>query len=92
MHEVELKIVDGPDKPDLQWAVAYPDRHLHIHFRTEGDAVDAHIDRIEEFGDGTQLGLAGHLTSGLYKGWPFKAVYELGSRSGVIKARAPSQP
>lgn len=90
MNEVELKIVDGPDKPDLQWAVAYPDRDLHIHFRTEGDAVDAHIERIEELGDGTRFGLAGHLTSGLYKGWPFKAVYELGSRSGVIKAREPS--
>jgi hypothetical protein len=88
--EIELKIVDGPDKPDLQWAVAYPDRDLDIHFRTETDAVDAHIDRVEELGDGTQFGLAGHLTSGQYKGWPFKAVYELGSRSGVIKAHEPS--
>jgi len=90
MNEVELKIVDGPNKPDLQWAVVYPERHLEIHFRTVDDAVDAHLDRIEEFGDGTRLGLAGHLTSGLYKGWPFKAVYDLGSRSGVIKAREPS--
>jgi len=90
MKEVELNIMDGPDKPDLQRAVAYPDRDLHVHFRTDGDAVDAHIDRVEEFGDGTQFGLAGQLVSGLYKGWPFKAVYELGSRSGIIKAREPS--
>jgi hypothetical protein len=90
MKEVELKIVDGPDKPDLQWAVAYPERDLHIHFRTDRDAIDAHIDRIEELGDGTQFGLTGYLTSGLYKGWPFKAVYEIGSRSGVIKAREPT--
>jgi hypothetical protein len=88
--EVELKIVDGPDKPDLQWAVAYPDRSLHVHFRTEHDAVDAHIDHMEEFGDGTEFGLAGHLTSGLYKGWPFNAVYDLGSRAGIIRARPPA--
>jgi hypothetical protein len=90
MQEVKLNIVDGPDKPDLQWAVAYPDRGLQVHFRTDADAVDAQVDHVEEFGDGTQLGLAGYLTSGLYKGWPFKAVYDLGSRSGVIKASEPS--
>lgn len=90
MNEVELKIVDGPDKPDLQWAVAYPDRGLHIHFRTHDDAVDARIERIEELGDGTMFGLQGHLISGLYKGGPFNGVYELDSRSGLIKAREPS--
>jgi hypothetical protein len=89
MKEVELKIVDGPDKPDLQRAVAYPERDLHIHFRTHDDAVDARIERMEELGDGTLFGLAGHLTSGLYKGWPFNAVYEIGNRSGLIRAREP---
>ena len=89
MTEVELRIVDGPTKPDLQWAVAYPERHLHIHFDTVGDAVDAHIDRLEELGDGTQFGLRGRLVSGLYKGWPFKGVYDLESRTGVIKAHRP---
>ena len=91
MTEVELRIVDGPAKPDLQWAVAYPERHLHIHFDTIADAVDAHLDTMEELGDGTQFALRGHLTSGVYKGWPFKGVYDLGTRSGVIKAQKPAQ-
>jgi len=50
---VELRIKEGPTKPDLQWAVAYPDRHIHIHFDTLGDAVDAHVDTMEEQSDGT---------------------------------------
>ena len=57
MKEVELRIVEGPDKPSLQWAVAYPNRHLHIHFDTFSDSVDAHLDRMEELGDGTQFEL-----------------------------------
>ena len=89
MTEVELRIVEGPDKPALQWAVAYPNRHLHIHFDTFADAVDAHLDRMQELGDGTQFELYGHLTSGLYKGWPFKGVYDLETRSGVLKAQPP---
>ena len=91
MADVELAIVDGPAKPDLQWAIAYPERHLHIHFDTGGDAVDAHLDEMQEMGDGTRFALKGHLTSGLYQGWPFKAVYDLATRSGVIKAQDPSQ-
>jgi hypothetical protein len=89
MTEIELKIVDGPEKPDLQRAVVYPEQDLQVHFRTEEDAVDARLARMEELGDGTRLGLSGHLTSGLYKGWPFRAVYHLGSRSGVIRAHEP---
>lgn len=89
MQDVELRIVDGPDKPDLQWAVAYPDKHLHVHFETTEDAVAAHLDRVEELGDGMQFGLYGHLVSGLYKGWRFEGVYDLEARSGVIKAKSP---
>lgn len=68
MTMTELRIINGPTKPDLQWAVAYPERHLHVHFDGHRDSVDAHIDTIEERGDGTQFALQGHLTSGLYKG------------------------
>lgn len=92
MDDIELKIVDGPAKPDLQWAVAYPERHLHVHFDTAQEGVDVHLDEMNELGDGTQFALKGHLTSGLYKGWPFKAVYDIGTRSGVLKARDPAPP
>jgi hypothetical protein len=92
MADAELNIVDGPTKPDLQWALAHPERHLHIHFDTGRDAVDAHIDEMHELDDGTRFALKGHLTSGAYKGWPFKAVYDVASRSGLIKAIEPAPP
>jgi hypothetical protein len=82
MPETRLMIIDGPIKPDLQWAVAYPDKHLHIHFETEGDAVDVHLDRMEELGDGTSFGLVGHVVSGEHKSKPFQAVYHLSERAG----------
>jgi hypothetical protein len=92
MTMTELRIINGPTKPDLQWAVAYPERHLHVHFDGHRDSVDAHIDTIEELGDGTQFALQGHLTSGLYKGWPFRCVYDLSTRSGVLRTRKPDTP
>jgi hypothetical protein len=87
MDTIELRIKDGPTKPDLLWAVAYPDRHIHVHFDSERDAVAAHVDTMEELRDGTQFMLKGHLTSGQFKGWPFRAVYDLGDRTGVLHAR-----
>ena len=65
MNTIELRIVQGWMKPDLQWSVAYPDRHIHIHFDAIGDAVDAHVDTMEEQGDGTMFLLTGHLVSGV---------------------------
>ena len=89
MNTVELRIKEGPTKPDLQWAVAYPDRHIHIHFDTPGDAVDAHVDTMEEQSDGTTFLLMGHLVSGHYKGWPFRAQYDLTERAGILHATEP---
>lgn len=92
MNTIELRIKEGPTKPDLQWAVAYPDRHLHVHFDTLNDAVDAHIDTMEEQSDGTRFVLSGHLTSGQYKGWPFRALYDLTEREGILHATEPKAP
>ena len=36
------------------------------------DAVDAHVDRMEEQSDGTTFLLTRYVTSGMYKGWPFR--------------------
>jgi hypothetical protein len=90
MTEVELKIVGGPTKPDLQWAIAYPERRLRIHFDSASDAVDAYLDEIQELSDGTLFGLKGRLVSGLYRGWPFKGVYDLEARTGLLKALDPA--
>jgi hypothetical protein len=56
-----LQITDGPDKPGLRWAVAYPDRQ-EVHFRLEEDAVDARVDRMDEQTDGVTFKLSGQLT------------------------------
>jgi hypothetical protein len=85
MAQTQIAITDGPLKPDLQWAVAYPEKHLHIHFETDGDPVDVHLDRMEELGDGTSFGLMGHIVSSNYKDRPFRAVYHLADRTGVIE-------
>jgi hypothetical protein len=77
MAKTSLAIIEGPLKPDMQWAVAYPEKDLHVHFETESDPVDVHLDRIEEIGDGTTFGLTGHVVSSNFRGRPFRAVYHL---------------
>jgi hypothetical protein len=77
MPTTRLTIVDGPPKPELRWALANPDKDPHIHFETEGDPIDVHLDRMEELADGTSFGLIGHVVSGSHKGKSFKAVYYL---------------
>jgi hypothetical protein len=89
MNTIELRIKDGPTKPDLQWAVSYPDRHIHMHFDTVEDAVDAHVDAMDEQPNGTTFVLTGHLVSGLYKGWLFRAEYDLESKAGILHATEP---
>lgn len=89
-----LTIVDGPPKPDLQWAVAYPEKHLHAHFETDGEPVDVHLDRMEELGDGASFGLVGHVVSSNHRNKPFTAVYHLSERGeerrGVIEIEGPT--
>lgn len=87
MAEKQLKIIDGPDKPALQWAVAYPEEQ-EVNFKVEGDTVDARIDRIDEKGEGFSFELEGVLTSGTYKNAPFRASYSVESRSGAIRVLA----
>lgn len=78
-----LRIVDGPDKPALEWALAYPERE-QVHFRLNYDGVDASILRMNEVADGLSFELEGILTSGVYKSMPFTATYSVGSRHGQI--------
>ena len=56
----DLEVRNGPDKADLLRAVTNADKHLHVMFETPLDAVDAHIDSVEEIGvDGVTFGLRG---------------------------------
>ena len=88
MSSNEILVSDGPDKADLLRAVANPDEHLHVTFRTPTEMVEAHVDVIEEITqDGMTFGLRGHLASGSLNGARFAAIYEVGSRSGKLVLR-----
>jgi hypothetical protein len=88
MSSNAIFVNDGPDKADLLRAVANPDDHFHVRFRTPTEVVEAHLDMVEEIaGDGTTFGLRGHLASGNLRGARFAAIYEVGTRSGKLVLR-----
>lgn len=84
MHEQQtVKIVDGPDKPALQWAVAYPDREK-VHFRLERDGIDAQVYRMDELPDGFSFTIRGVVQSGEMQGSTFHGSYSVETRSGML--------
>lgn len=85
MAEQELRVIDGPDKPGLQWALIYPERNLRVHFNTDDDTFDASVAEMEELDDGLSFHLKGAIETGVLKGAPFHGVYSVGSRTGVLK-------
>lgn len=78
-----LAIVDGPDKPALQWAVAYPERE-QVHFQLDGDGIDAQIVRMDELSDGFSFAIDGFVRSGDKAGASFRASYSVETRSGSL--------
>jgi len=84
MDTRKRSIVDGPDKPALQWSLTKPGEH-YVHFRVKDDAFDAQILRMEEGADGFTFELQGRVASGEFSGAPFDAVYSIESRSGWIQ-------
>ncbi len=83
MADDVLVVTDGPDKPALQWAVAYPERE-QVHFKLEGDGIDAQILRMDEQPDGFSFELRGIARSGAMSGRPFRGSYSVESRSGSL--------
>lgn len=84
MSETVVKIIDGPDKPALQWAVVYSDRGQTVIFRLPGDAVEASILRMDEAGAGFDFDLTGKFVTGPLKGKGFEAHYSVETRSGSL--------
>jgi hypothetical protein len=84
MSDRELTVVDGPDKPALQWALLYLDRGQNVIFKIEDEAVQANIVEMDEIGNGFDFGLKGTVTSGRHKGLPFHGTYSVESRSGRL--------
>ncbi len=84
MPKQRVTIIDGPDKPALQWSLTKPGEQ-NVHFRVDGDAYDAQIDRMDEEADGFTFKLLGRLTSGQDNGAAFRGVYSVETRSGWIE-------
>lgn len=79
-----FELTDGPDKPALQWAVAYPERE-RVQLRGPGEVFDAEVRSMEETGGGGMgFRLLGLIRSGRFDGRPFEAAYDLGTRSGIL--------
>lgn len=78
-----VTIVDGPDKPALQWALAYPDRE-QVHFKLENDGIDAQILKMEELGEGFNFALQGVIRSGSFNGARFEGTYSVEARAGSL--------
>jgi hypothetical protein len=83
MSDVEMKVVDGPDKPTLLWAVSYSDREL-VHFRLDGDGFDAQVTSMEELSGGFSFRVHGIVRSGNHSGRPFTGIYSIENRSGAL--------
>jgi hypothetical protein len=84
MTSTRHSIIDGPDKPGLQWSLTKPGEH-DVQFRIEGDALNAQILRIEEGADGFSFDLRGTLTSGPNQGTTFYGYYNVETRSGWLE-------
>ncbi len=67
----DVLVVDGPDKPGLQWAVSYPERNVRVHFNFDDDIFDASVLEMEELEDGLGFRLTGAIETGAFKGRPF---------------------
>lgn len=78
-----IEVIDGPDKPALQWAVSYPERE-QVHFHTHSDAFDARIVRIDERDGGFNFDLVGTVVSGAHKGHRFTGRYSVETRTGTF--------
>lgn len=82
-----LNIVDGPDKPALQWAVLYIDKGQTVTFWLQDEIVEAAIDRIDEL-TGFDFSLAGKIVRGPFKNSEFDGRYSVATRSGSLEVRA----
>jgi hypothetical protein len=81
----KLEVRNGPSKADLLRAVTNPNEHLHVSFDTPVDALEAHLDAIEEIGaDGVDFSIRGHVASGNLRGAVFAGSYNCESRTGVV--------
>ena len=78
-----LLITGGPDKPALQFALAYPDQQ-EVHFKLADDGLDARILHMDEQGQSFDFRIEGVVTSGIHKGRTFSGTYSVQQRAGTL--------
>lgn len=86
MPQNAMQILDGPDKPSLQWAVAYSERGQTVTFKLPDTVVEAAISKMEET-DGFDFDLEGKFTTGELKEKAFEGHYSVETRSGSLVIR-----
>jgi hypothetical protein len=84
MADTPLTVLDGPDKPSLQWALLYPERGQSVMFKLENELVEAKIAEMVEMGNGLKFGLKGTFCSGGLRNRAFHGIYSVDSRSGML--------
>ncbi len=82
-HEINLEIMDGPDKPGLIWALTYPEKE-QVHFKLADGGIDGRVTRIDEMADGFTFQIEGVVISGAFKDKAFSATYSVGERTGSL--------
>lgn len=87
MTEVALKIEDGPQKPELMFSLSQGER-VPVLFRTNGEAVECVITRMEEREDGFTFAIRGTIASGAYAHSPFSGLYSVSERAGELRVDA----
>jgi hypothetical protein len=84
MSDDLVKVLDGPDKPALQWALLYPERGQSVTFKTDDEVVEARIAEMVEIGNGFDFDLKGTFCSGSLRDRPFHGTYSIESRTGSL--------
>lgn len=84
MSDKFVRVVDGPDKPALLWAVSYPDRQ-EVLFKLEEGSLSARIRRMSEQADGMSFEIEGEVAAGPDEGRPVRGSYSVAERKGALR-------
>lgn len=84
MTDYVVTVLDGPNKPALQFALLYPERGLCVTFKIEDEIVEAQIAEMVEMENGFSFDLKGTFSTGQLRGHPFHGAYSVASRTGSL--------
>lgn len=83
MSDREYAIHNGPEKPALLWAIAYP-KYEHVTFELDDGPITAQILEMKEYSDGFTFDLKGVVRSGPLAEHAFTGTFDIGSHTGSL--------